>query len=412
MLSETTAATVRATLPVIGAKIGEITPIFYRRMFAAHPDLERDLFNRGNQAQGDQQRALAGAIAAYATLLVSEEGPDVDTLLARIAHKHASLGIAPDQYPIVHRHLFEAISEVLGDAATPEVVAAWDEVYWDMAHALIRIEKGLYSGFGVSPEEVWQDLVVVERRQESPDTVSFRVGRRDGGQLPQARPGQYVSVQVTLPDGARQIRQYSLTRAPRRTTWGLTIKAVPETGGSGVTAPAGEVSNFLHDNLFEGDPIRCSLPFGDLVLEDRPDPVLLVSAGIGCTPIIGMLHYLVRTESDRPVTVLHADRSPARHPHRQELAELVDQLEDARLHHWYEDLGVRPATETIRRGLIDLDSTQIDSDAQVYLCGPLPFMEAVREGLAERGVPESHVHYEVFGPDTWVPHTSPEMATA
>ena len=129
MLSAQSTQVVTATLPAIGAAIDEITPIFYRRMFAAHPDLERDLFNRGNQAQGDQQRALAGAIAAYATLLVSDNAPTPKDLLARIAHKHASLGIAEDQYAIVHKHLFDAIVEVLGDAITPEVAAAWDEVY-------------------------------------------------------------------------------------------------------------------------------------------------------------------------------------------------------------------------------------------------------------------------------------------
>lgn len=412
MLSTTATETVRSTLPIIGSKIDEITPIFYRRMFAAHPELEHDLFNRGNQAQGDQQRALAGAIAAYATLVVSREGSDVDALLARIAHKHASLGIAPDQYPIVHQHLFEAIAQVLGDAATPEVVAAWDEVYWDMAHALIRIEKGLYSRFGVTPDEVWQDLVVTERRQESPDTVAFAVARSDGQPLPQAQPGQYISVQVTLPDGARQIRQYSLTRAPRSTSWGFTIKAVPAAVVDATPVPAGEVSNFLHRNLFEGDLLRCSLPFGDLVLEDRSDPLLLVSAGIGCTPIIGMLHHLARTGTGRRVTVMHADQSPARHAHRRELAELVGRIPGARLHHWYEDLGVRATTETVQRGRIDLDAAHVDTDAQVYLCGPLPFMELVRGRLAWHGVPESHIHYEVFGPDTWVPHALPEPANA
>ncbi|MEN3122507.1 globin domain-containing protein [Janibacter sp. LM] len=402
MLSPESAEIVRSTLPVIGAKIDEITPIFYRRMFAAHPELERDLFNRGNQAQGDQQRALAGAIAAYATLLVSSPESEVDGLLSRIAHKHASLGIAPDQYPIVHRHLFEAIAQVLGDAATPEIVAAWEEVYWHMAHALIRIEQGLYSRFGVEPHEVWQELIVTARHHESPDTVAFTVARRDGTPLPQALPGQYVSVQVPLADGARQIRQYSLTGAPDSPTWGFTVKAIRESEAAGL--PAGEVSTYLHEEVFEGDTLRVSLPFGDLVLEEGSDPVLLVSAGIGCTPIIGMLHHLAREGADRPVTVLHADRSPARHAHRRELADLVGRIDDARLHHWYEDLGSRAATETVRHGRIDLASDDIDPSAEVYLCGPLPFMESVRGQLAERGVPEERIHYEVFGPDTWIPH--------
>ena len=160
MLSPASTEVVRATLPVIGAAIDEITPVFYRRMFAARPDLERDLFNRGNQAQGDQQRALAGAVAAYATLLVTEGGPDPKDVLARIAHKHASLGITEDQYPIVHEHLFAAIVEVLGDAVTPEVAAAWDEVYWLMAYALINQERGLYSARGVRAETVWREWEV------------------------------------------------------------------------------------------------------------------------------------------------------------------------------------------------------------------------------------------------------------
>ena len=103
-------------------------------------------------------------------------------------------------------------------------------------------------------------------------------------------------------DGARQIRQYSLTRAPQRTAWGITVKAVPErVEADGTRRPAGEVSNFLHQNVFEGDTLTVSPPFGDLVLDTSDAPLLLISAGIGCTPIIGMLHYLARTSATRHV---------------------------------------------------------------------------------------------------------------
>jgi len=403
MLSEPSAQVIKATLPIVGAAIGDITPIFYRRMFTAHPELERDLFNRGNQAQGDQARALAGAVAAYATILVTESGREPEEILARIAHKHASLGIVPEQYPIVREHLFAAIVEVLGDAVTPEVAAAWDEVYWSMANALIAMERKLYESVGVKPGDVWHRLVVKQRTQESPDTVSFVLAAPDGSTLPTAYPGQYISVAVTLADGARQIRQYSLTRAPQRTAWGITVKAIPErVDPDGTVLPAGEVSNFLHDNLFEGDELTVSPAFGDLILDVSDAPLLLISAGIGCTPIIGMLHYLTRTSATRHVTVLHADRSPARHAHRRELIELVDRLPGASLYHWYEDLGVRAASDTTRPGRIDLGSVEIRPDAEVYLCGPLPFMDQVRRTLAARGVPERHIHYEVFGPDTWL----------
>ena len=403
MLSTKSAQVVKATLPVIGAAIGDITPVFYKRMFAAHPELERDLFNRGNQAQGDQQSALAGAIAAYATLLVAEDGRDPLEVLARIAHKHASLGITEDQYPIVHEHLFAAIVAVLGDAVTPEVASAWDEVYWHMAKAMVTIEKGLYAETGVTDGDVWRTLVLRRRLQESPDTVSFVLGTPDGSPLPEHGPGQYVSVQVALPDGARQIRQYSLTHAQGVSEWGISVKAVPASrGDDGAIVPAGEVSNFLHHNLFEGDDIRVSAPFGELVLQDSASPLVLISAGIGITPIIGILHYLAGTGSTREVLVLHADRSPARHAHRQELKELVGALPAATLHRWYEDLGVRPTRDVLRVGRVDLGTVEIPADAKIYLCGPLPFMESVRHSLIDQHIPEVDIHYEIFGPDKWL----------
>lgn len=402
MLSDTSAQVIRDTLPAVGGAIGEITPLFYEKMFAAHPELIRDLFNRGNQAQGDQPLALAGSIAAYATMLTSDNAHPTDQLLARIAHKHASLGVRKEQYPIVHEHLFAAIAQVLGSAVTPEVAAAWDELYWHMADHLVRMEQGLYDDAGVAPGEVWRRVVVVSRQQESPDTVAFGLATADDLPLPAAKPGQYISLAVALPDGAHQIRQYSLTRS-RGEGWAISVKAVPASRAEdGTEIPEGEVSNFLHRNVFEGDELRVSLPFGDLVLEDGEDPLLLVSAGIGCTPIIGMLHYLTHTTTDRPVTVLHADRSPARQAHRRELAELVAALPGAELRHWYEDLGVRPATVDTLPGRIELETVKVLPNTQVYLCGPMPFMDQVRSELLGRGVAEADIHYEVFGPDTWL----------
>ena len=256
-------------------------------------------------------------------------------MLGRIAHKHASLGITEDQYPIVHEHLFAAIVEILGDAVTPEVAAAWDEVYWHMAGALVAIEKELYARTGVADGDVWRSLVVRRRVQESPDTVSFLLAAPDGTPLPGFRPGQYVSVAVRLPDGARQIRQYSLTGGQGPTEWAITVKAVPAArdGENGIV-PAGEVSNFLHHNLFEGDELSVSAPFGDMVLDESDAPLVLVSAGIGVTPILGMLRHLRSEGSTRDVRVVHADRSPARHAHRQELKELVEELPSASLHRW------------------------------------------------------------------------------
>lgn len=398
MLSPASADIVKATLPAIGAAIDEITPIFYQRMFTAHPELQRNLFNRGNQAQGTQQRALAASIAAYATLLVDEVGPSPREVLGRIAHKHASLGIVPEQYPIVHEHLFAAIVEVLGDVVTAEIAGAWNEVYWHMAETLIEIEKELYREAGVEVGDVWRKLAVRSRVQESPDTVSFTLATTDGSALAPSRPGQYVSVGVTLADGARQIRQYSLTRVEGADALRFSVKAVPAQATEDGIAPAGEVSNYLHDNVFENDLVEVSAPFGELILTESDAPLVLISAGIGITPMIGFLHYLNSTHSDREVHVLHADRSPSRHAHRADLKALVQDLPKASLHRWYENLGTREAHDYLRTGLIDLEHIDIPTDADVYLCGPLPFMGTVRSALRARGLSDAQIHFEIFGP--------------
>ncbi|MEU9195474.1 globin domain-containing protein [Streptomyces hundungensis] len=393
MLSEKSTATVRATLPAVAAAIDTITERFYGRLFAAHPELLRDLFNRGNQAAGLQRRALAGSIAAFATHLVDHPEDRPDVMLSRIAHKHASLGVTADQYKVVHQHLFAAIGEVLGEAVTPEVADAWDEVYWLMANGLIAAETRLYEERGVLAGDVWREWTVAARVEETPDCATFRLRPADGAPAPAFRPGQYVSVQVELPDGARQIRQYSLRSAPGGELRSLTVKRVQGD-------PDGEVSGHLHARVREGDRLRVSAPYGDLVLDGDEVPLLLVSAGIGCTPMVSMLEGLAADGYRAPVTVAHADRSPAAHALRDEHTALTGRLPDAAAHFWYEAPG--PGHPADCAGLMDLTALPVLPGTRAYLCGPLPFMRAVRGQLLARGVPAADIHYEVFGPDLWL----------
>ncbi|MEU7059423.1 globin domain-containing protein [Streptomyces sp. NPDC046197] len=394
MLSEQSAATVRATLPAVGAAIGEITERFYARLFDARPELLRDLFNRGNQAAGTQKQALAGSIAAFATYLANNPDQRPDLMLERIAHKHASLGITPEQYPIVHEHLFAAIAEILGDAVTPEVAAAWTEVYWLMANALIAIEKRLYEQ---SEQRGWREWRVVERIEETADVAAFRLLPVDDAPVPDYRAGQYVSVGVRLGDGARQIRQYSLTAAPGSPERQFAVKRV----SGDATTPDGEVSNHLHARVQVGDVLQLSAPYGDLVLKDTDAPLLLASAGIGVTPMIAMLEQLALTGHRAPVTVVHADRSPAAHALRSDHEAYAAKLPDARAVFFYEQLGEGDGGSG-RPGLVDLTDVDVPAGTRAYLCGPLPFMRAVRAQLIEKGVAAADIHYEVFGPDLWL----------
>ncbi|WP_413756886.1 globin domain-containing protein [Streptomyces sp. MMBL 11-3] len=396
MLSEQSAAVVRATLPAVGGALPEISDRFYAGLFAARPELLRDLFNRGNQSSGTQRQALAGAFAAFAAQLV--ERPDVrpDAMLHRIAHKHASLGITPEQYPVVHEHLFAALADVLGEAVTPQVAAAWTEVYWLMANALVAVEKRLYAAAEASGTGGWRTWEVVERVAETADVATFLLRPADGAPAPAFRAGQYVSVRVELPDGARQARQYSIVGAPGPSVRRIGVKRV-HGGGT----PDGEVSNHLHARVEVGSTLDLSAPYGDLVLDagDRT-PLLLASAGIGVTPMIAMLEQLVASGHGAPVTVVHADRSPAEHALRAEHQAYAAKLEDAVAHFWYE--RPQPGHPADRTGLVDLSGVPLAPGTRAYLCGPLPFMRAVRTQLLEKGLAPADIHYEIFGPDLWL----------
>ncbi|WP_262704293.1 MULTISPECIES: globin domain-containing protein [Streptomyces] len=398
MLSLESAAVIRATLPAVGEALDEITARFYGTMFAEQPELLDGLFNRGNQASGEQRKALAGSIAAFAQALLAAPDTRPDALLSRIAHKHAALGVTEDQYTIVHKYLFRAIGDVLGEAVTAEVASAWDEVYWLMAGALIAQEARLYQEAQVDPRHPWRRWTVVERREETPDVASFLLRPADDGPLPAARAGQYVSVRVLMPDGIHQTRQYSLSNAPGDRLRRITVKRVANVAG----APEGEVSGRLHRTVRAGGELTLSAPFGDVVLDDTDTPLVLVSAGIGCTPMVAMLEHLATTGSARPVRVLHADRAPADHALRADTRRIVAQLPDARAEFWYEEDAAGEAGG--RTGLMDLDGLDLPAEADVYLCGSLPFMRAVRAQLLRAGVPACHIRYEVFGPDLWLAH--------
>ena len=202
MLSEKSRPLIEATLPLVGSRLGAITPNFYSRMFAARPELLDGLFSRANQNNGEQQKALAGSIAGFASALVAN--PDIipETMLSRIAHKHTTLGITEDQYEIVYKYLFEAIAEELSDVITAEIAEAWTEVYWLMANALIKIEKGLYSQ--QANDKMWMPWRVIEKNAAGTDSMTFVLEPADDTPVTVARPGQFVSVKLALPDGLLQ----------------------------------------------------------------------------------------------------------------------------------------------------------------------------------------------------------------
>jgi len=384
MLSTQSLPLIEATLPLVGERMPVIAKNFYSRMFAAHPELFDGLFSRSNQKNGTQQQALAGSIAVFATHLVKNPDTTPEAMLSRIAHKHVSLDIQPEQYDVVYKYLFEAIAEELSDVISADIATAWTEVYWLMAHALIKLEKGLYAGAGNNtPLAPW---IVIGKDAAGSDALTFTLAPADDTTPAPALAGQYVSVTVTMPDGIRQVRQYSLS-AGTATTRVFTTKLDAD----------GEVSPALHRDVQLGDTLLLSNPCGDVTLAEGDSPIILASAGIGCTPSASILRSLALNKSKREVIVLHAESTLEGWALREQMKEDVAVLEAAELELWLET-----PSNGAHEGFMSLDGVTIPDNASVYLCGPLPFMRSLRSQALASGVPADRIHYEIFGPDLWL----------
>ncbi len=402
LLSERSAAVVAATAGVVAAHAEQITARFYPRMFAEHPELLR-VFNQGNQATGEQSRALAASVVAYAVHLIDPEAPPFDRVLERIAYKHISLGIRPEQYTIVGYHLLGAVGEVLGDAVTPAIADAWNEVYWLFATQLVAEEARLYQQAGVDPARPLRPYRVVRRIEETQDVISLILEPADEAGLPEISPGQYVSVFVDLPNGQRQPRQYTVSSTALGNRLQITVRRVRGADG----APDGQVSTYLHDHITVGETLEVSAPAGDFVVQSSDGPLLLASAGAGITTVLPIVEHIARTQPDRTVIIAHADRTAQDHALRDTVLHVGRQLDDFTAYTWYET--VNPDDHRSRQGLMDLTDIPLPPDIQVFTCGPLPFMRHIRSTLLARGVPADSIRYEVFGPDLWATQVAPEQ---
>ncbi|MDX1800006.1 MAG: NO-inducible flavohemoprotein [Marinobacter sp.] len=401
MLKPETIAVIKQTVPVLRAHGEDLTRHFYARMFHENPEVLA-YFNPAHQQSGAQQRALAGAVCAYAQHV---DNPSVlGSAVELIAQKHVSLGIRPEHYPIVGENLLASIREVLGEAATDEIIDAWAEAYGALADIFIQREAALFreqeTTFG------WQGFkpFLVEKRERASDTIeSFYLCPKDGETLAPHQPGQYITVRITLPDGTTTMRNYSLSNAPGE-PW-LRISVKRETGIDAST-PDGVVSSFLHDQLRVGDVLEVAPPSGEFTLA-RPAserrPLVLIAGGVGITPLLSMLKASLTGGADRPVIFIQGALNSRVQPFAKELAGLALDHDNLQLHVRFSDPDAQDLADGRCHsvGVVDnalLDELVGETDADWYVCGPTPMLRHVCHLLAARGVADDDLHYEFFGP--------------
>ena len=281
---------------------------------------------------------------------------------------------------------------------------------WQASFRALLEDRGAGGNAGLtvtSPPPAWagfRPLTVTGIDRESDSVISIRLEDPDGAQLPGARPGQYVTLRVRPDaDHVSVLRNYSLSGPPGAGYYRITVKR----------EQAGAASGHLHTRLHVGDRLDTAAPRGTFILDPTPAPVLLVSAGIGATPVLAMLHALAEERSEREIWWLHAARSAREHSFAAEARALLASLPNVRAHVCYsrpsrDDLQGRDFDSAGRLSASLLAELEPPRDAEAYLCGPTPFMEDLSAGLAAIGLDASRIHTEPFGP---APGRTPGIAS-
>lgn len=389
-LSDDVIRIVKSTAPVLQEHGETLTRHFYQRMFRENPEVA-PLFNARNQHGGTQQRALAGAICAFAANVDRLEV--LGSAVEGIAQKHAGLRILPEHYPIVGANLLASIQEVLSLPADHEIVQAWAAAYGFLANILIGRERQIYETQSAA-DHGWSGFrkFVIDRKvRESGVIVSFYLKPADGGKVPAYKPGQYLTVRV--PDGdVTTMRNYSLSSAPQENAFRISVKKEDQ----------GSVSGYLHA-LPEGTEIEVGPPCGEFFIdpsEIHERPLVLLSAGVGITPVLAMLEAVVKSQPDRSVTFIHGALNESTHAFGDHVRQLAADHPNVKVHVRYSNPGADDRGHD-STGFIDaelIESLVPSKDCDFYFCGPKPFMVGIYKQLLEWGVPGSQTHFEFFGP--------------
>ena len=383
MLTKQQIELVKATVPVLREHGVALTSHFYKRMLSHNPELMQ-VFNMGHQRAGFQQQALAGAVLAYAENI--ENLPALLGAVAHIANKHVSVGIRAEHYPIVGKHLIASIKEVLGDAATPELIDAWTAAYMQLADVLIGAEKAIYDKNAVAEGgwTGWRFFKVAEKSKQTDNVTSFKLVPVDNGKMPEVKAGQYISVRVFVKgQDLIQPRQYTVVKADA-TSLTIAVKKVEAVEKS----PAGMVSNTLHNDINEGDVVEVSFPVGEFNLPEGNGELCLLSAGIGITPLFAMLKEAVQKDPTRKISFVHVCKNKEAIPFREELA-LVVKEGNVSFEVFETSEHGRPSE--------DFFKSLVSQGADYCICGPVPFMKLAASELVKTGVAENKIHAEKFG---------------
>lgn len=387
-LSDRIIALVRDNVPVLEVHGLAITRRMYERMFGNNNI--RDLFNQSHQGDAGSQPRPRAAIVAYTCNI--EEVAALAPAVERIAQKHVGLNILPEHYPYVAEALLGAIKDVLRDAATDEILADWGEAYWYLAEVLIARERTTYTSLASAPGGWigWRDFQVERRERESDIITSFALRPADGEPVLRHRPGQCLTFWLDILGHHSLKRNYSISSTPNGETYRITVKREPHE----------IVSGWLHDSAGHGS--EAAPPWGEFLLcQAQVRPVVLVSGGVGLTPLMSMLETIA-DRPDLPPYYVHGTRDGSPHAISVRARGLAARSGGPIVAATFYE---RPRPKDQRgkdydeTGLISIDwlnRNTLTAEADYFLRSPKPFLRTFVSDLARGGMAADRMHYELL----------------
>ncbi|CCH59556.1 hypothetical protein TBLA_0B07380 [Henningerozyma blattae CBS 6284] len=391
MLPEQVRTIIKATVPVLEQHGTTITKTFYKNMLNDHNEL-RNVFNRTNQMRGAQPNALATTVLAAAKHI--DDLSPLLTHVRQIGHKHRALQIYPEQYDIVGEYLIKAIQQVLGPAATPQIIDAWTKAYGEIANVFIDVEKQMYKE-AMWPG--WKKFLVSAMEPVGTNVIKFTVTPKNPTDiilknLP-IEAGQYITVKthpIRQDNKYDALRHYSLCSSLHDENLKFSVK-LEQTEN----LPNGLVSEYLDLDVKVGDELELSAPAGDftmnkdLIMQDKV-PLVLLAAGVGATPLLAMLETQIRNYPSRPIYWFQSSQDEASEVFKKEVDGLLKNASSVK----------KVVVHTNKQPEIDAKflKENIPEGADVYLCGPLGFMKGMVDHFKVLEFKKDDIHYEPFGP--------------
>ena len=355
----------------------DIMSKFYAALFKEQPEY-RNYFNQTNQETGKQPEAMAETIYQFIQYLDNLDA--MKPQMSRLSSKHRAVGVKPELYPTLGKYLIGAITQALGSKATPEVVAAWNALYSQMASTFIEREKKLYAELGDSDADKGFVPFTITKKDSIANGPTYLVTleRQGGGKLWNYTPGQYITIRIEK-NGVQHQGHYTLVEPSNGKNYTIAFKQGKKTDQNII------VNDEIASNRQVGGTVLVSGPAGSFGAVDGAKSNLFIGGGIGIASLMAIINQLVQQNKASSISVVQCVRAQGDAAFGEQLKKQLPQGQYVLL----------TEKETIAKSYLD---GKVNADTQVYISGSEAFLALVQKALAGFNLPKSQIHIKSIEP--------------